>query len=211
MTLEEINVLEIEDVSEVLGQRLAVKELPVTSENLNTEFLLYKQELLDTELERLRVQDLKDRWETLKDRDAGVPSFRKLKPEVPNAQKYIMDLIKDKEREDEASAFFTALETEELSFIIDNTKTGLYLKMVEDVYTAMELVFGTRNDMSASAFAATWEAMVKRPANYVDAALGFTDEASVLAYANAKITLADAYAVQRLKIIGKFQQDVLGI
>lgn len=83
----------------------------------------------------------------------------------------------------------------------------LYAAMVSEIYTEMKTVFGTDNDVSASAFAATWEAMIKRPANYVDAELGFADEAAVTAYANAKISAADAYGVFRMKRIAKFEAD----
>ena len=91
--------------------------------------------------------------------------------------------------------------------------TVVYNSMVKDIYDQMLVVFGTRNDVSASAFAATYEAMLKRPANYVDIDLGFVDEAAVTAYANSKISASDAYGVFRMKRIAQFEaekQTILG-
>lgn len=98
---------------------------------------------------------------------------------------------------------FTVEKTEDKS----DEEQVLYDAMVSDVYNEMENVFGTRNDVSASAFAATWEAMIKRPENFVDPALGLNDESEVLAYANAKIAIADAYGVFRMKRIGQFESE----
>ena len=82
-----------------------------------------------------------------------------------------------------------------------------YEELVNDVYDSMESTFGTRNDVSAAAFASTWEAMVKRPASFVDASLGLSDEAAVTAYATPKLAAADAYGVYRLKRIAQFESD----
>lgn len=92
---------------------------------------------------------------------------------------------------------------------IDEDKKGmaiveLYNEMVKDIYAEMLAVFGTDNDVSAQAFASTYEAMAKRPANYVGE-LGLIDEAAVLAYANAEIAKADAYAIYRMNRILQFQ------
>tara|TARA_R110001599_G_scaffold21054_3_gene78617 strand:- start:90 stop:545 length:456 start_codon:yes stop_codon:yes gene_type:complete len=87
----------------------------------------------------------------------------------------------------------------------------LYNTMVKDVYAEMKVVFGTDNDASAQAFAATYEAMLKRPASYVDINLGLDDEAAVLAYAQTKIALSDAYGVFRLKRIGQYQAEKAAI
>ncbi len=86
-----------------------------------------------------------------------------------------------------------------------------YHLMVDDVYTEMKNVFGTDNDVSASAFAATWEAMLKRPAGYVDAELGLNSIAEVEAYAAAKIASSDAYGVYRLKRISQYQVEKASI
>lgn len=91
--------------------------------------------------------------------------------------------------------------------------TDAYNSMVKDVYDQMQIVFGTRNDVSASAFAATFEAMLKRPSSYIDATLGFNDEATVTAYATSKIIASDEYGVFRMKRIAQFEsekQTILG-
>ena len=86
-----------------------------------------------------------------------------------------------------------------------------YNLMVSEIYDRMETDFGTRNDVSASAFAATYEAMKKRPANYVDTDLGLADEAAVIAYADSKLVIADAYGVYRLKRIAQYQAEKAAI
>lgn len=80
----------------------------------------------------------------------------------------------------------------------------LYDEMVADVYDKMEILFGTRNDVSAAATASTWEAMEKRPANYVNMTPQLTSEALVVAYATAQLNLADAYAKWRLGRLAQF-------
>lgn len=82
-----------------------------------------------------------------------------------------------------------------------------YDLMVVDVYAQMLSTFGTTNDISASAFAATFEAMKNRPANYVDVDLGLADEAAVIAYADSKLLAADTYGVYRLKRIAQYQAE----
>lgn len=82
-----------------------------------------------------------------------------------------------------------------------------YKSMVKDIYDEMFKTFGTRNDVSAAAFASTFEAMLKRPAHYVDASLGLVDEDAVLAYAASKVKASDDYGVYRLKRIGQYQAE----
>lgn len=93
----------------------------------------------------------------------------------------------------------------------EESTTLLYQEMVKDVYDEMNNVFGTRNDVSASAFAATYEAMIKRPDNYVGEDLGFVDTAAVIQYANAKLAASDAYAVFRMKRIAQFEAEKAAI
>ena len=83
----------------------------------------------------------------------------------------------------------------------------LYNTMVSDIYTQMESVFGTRNDASAQAYASTWEAMLARPANYVNTDLGLADEQAVIDYATEKLNAADAYAVYRMNRIKQYEAD----
>ena len=86
-----------------------------------------------------------------------------------------------------------------------------YDLMVKDVYAEMKSVFGTDNDVSASAFASTYEAMLKRPLSYVDPELGLIDEAAVTAYATAKIASSDAYGIFRLKRINQYTAEKTAI
>jgi hypothetical protein len=82
-----------------------------------------------------------------------------------------------------------------------------YNVMVEEIYAEMAQVFGTSNDASAAATAATYEAMSKRPASYVDIALGFANASEVKAYADAKLDEADAYGIFRLKRIAQYKAE----
>ena len=92
----------------------------------------------------------------------------------------------------------------------ENSIAIAYDEMVKDIYAEMYKVFGTTNDVSAQATASTYEAMAKRPANYVGE-LGLVDEGAVEAYAKSKVAEADAYAIYRLKRIAKFQADRLAL
>lgn len=110
--------------------------------------------------------------------------------------------------DDSEKAEIEALFAQDINNVVEKEKQikVKYLEMVSDVYAEMGNVFGTKNDVSAQAFAATYEAMVKRPANYVGQ-LGLETEAAVLAYAEAKIAEADVYAVYRLNRIAQFQAE----
>jgi hypothetical protein len=81
-------------------------------------------------------------------------------------------------------------------------------KMRKDVYAGMESTFGFDSDITVMAQSMTWEAMVKRPANYISAALGLNTEAEVAAYATSKLNSADAYAVYRLELMKSYQDDI---
>jgi len=87
----------------------------------------------------------------------------------------------------------------------------IYDEMVKDVYDEMEKVFGTRNDVSVTAFAATYEAMLKRPENYIDNELGLNDASAVTAFAQSKISSSDAYGVYRLKRIAHYEAEKAAI
>lgn len=81
MTIEEINALTVETLEVELIGRIYRKEDPrpeeipnYTIEQLEAELLIYKDELIVIENERLRVQDLKDRFKVIEDIDAGFPA-----------------------------------------------------------------------------------------------------------------------------------------
>ena len=115
------------------------------------------------------------------------------------------------------SAIVEKNEDDDLILVEDPTEllnaqvTVRYNELVVDVYAEMNAVFGTTNDVSAAASAATFEAMVKRPASYVDAALGLNTEAEVTAYASARLDGADAYGIFRLKRIAQYQAEKTAI
>lgn len=81
---------------------------------------------------------------------------------------------------------------------------AIYNTMVQEVEAEMLVVFGTSNVNSASAFAQTYEAMLKRPANYVDAGLGLNSPEEVAGFATVKLATIDAYGVFRLNKINTF-------
>jgi len=83
---------------------------------------------------------------------------------------------------------------------------ALYETMVVEIYDKMEADIGTRNDVSVSANAATFEAMQVRPANYLGVN-GLTTEAEVTAYAATQLDALDAFAVYRLNRLAQFQSD----
>jgi hypothetical protein len=98
-------------------------------------------------------------------------------------------------------------EIEKAKVLKEREVNSLYEAMVKDVYDEMEVVFGTRNDVSAAATASTYEAMVKRPDNYVGALPGLDTKEAVLFFANEKLKNADKYGVSRMKRIAKFNAD----
>lgn len=120
-----------------------------------------------------------------------------------------MNLVfSDDSNEAEVDAFLSGISNESLEGVrIKEEQVKVkYDEMVKDVYDEMLKVFGTSNDVSAQATASTYEAMAKRPANYVGQ-LGLVDEAAVLAYANVEIAKADTYAVFRLNRIAQFNSE----
>lgn len=156
MTLEEINALEIENVSEILGQRLLEKSLPVTSENLATEFLLYKQELFDAESERLRVKDLKDRWKVIADKDAGLVVFRVIVPNIPNPLKYFKDMLKDETKKDEIEALMVQLETKDAELDLERQQA------INDENDSIQELKDLKKDLIAAINATDWDKNIKK-------------------------------------------------
>lgn len=83
----------------------------------------------------------------------------------------------------------------------------LYNQMLNDIYDEVENVFGTRSDVTASANVSTYEAMIKRPGNFIDETLGLTTEQEVLNFANDKMSLIDSFGIFRLKRIKQFETE----
>ena len=89
---------------------------------------------------------LKIRYKKIKDRDPGTPAFYKLKPEIPNADKYINDLINDPEREEEAMQFMSELETSDKIFEDEITANEYKLKRKKE-YDRTGLSFNSYIEM----------------------------------------------------------------
>lgn len=95
MTIEEINALEAIDVLEILEDRLdanGVERLNgefYSSQQLSDEFAIYKANLIAMETERLREQDLKDRFAGLTDMRMA---FHALFIES-NPERWLLDII----------------------------------------------------------------------------------------------------------------------
>jgi hypothetical protein len=148
MNHEQINKLTVNDVIEVLFFRLFKNQdlstvpdkwfwykddiisydnlelhpsfVKPTLEEFEAELVKYKQELIDIENERLRIEALMERWNTLARRDAGIPAFYRLVKFVANAQYYMLVMIKNKKQAVEAEALMTALELEDAKIVKEN-------------------------------------------------------------------------------------------
>lgn len=138
MTLEQINELKIEDCELILKQRLENED--ATQEELESEFSAYKLELIAEETARIeelnRQADLQARWKVIHLRDAGVPAFRRLKSDVPNAEKYIQDLIKDKSRAQEAESFMEDIEAED-AILVHEIESNEYQELRKAEYGSL--------------------------------------------------------------------------
>ena len=86
----------------------------------------------------------------------------------------------------------------------------IYSEMVEDIYNEMLNVFGTKNDASAQASVATYEAMANRPENYVGQ-LGLVSVEDVVEFSKAKLVKADEYGIFRMNRIEKFKVEVAAL
>ena len=106
-------------------------------------------------------------------------------------------------------------EDEEGNLVVVENETPKLIKaaydsMVAHIYAEMLTVFGTSNDASAAAFAATYEAMKARPESYVGK-LGLTTKEEVEAYATAKLLASDNYAIYRMEKISEYQITKAGL
>lgn len=131
MTLEEISSLVLNDVINQVKSRVfaSLDPQPVfdeetggeyetwfdsqfTQEQLDAEFLVYKQELIDTENERLRKEDLKTRFESLNDMRLA---FHTLHPNTPNPAIWLKELLQKDAIEAEAD--MVALEAKDIELL----------------------------------------------------------------------------------------------
>jgi hypothetical protein len=80
---------------------------------------------------------------------------------------------------------------------------GLHAALNTEVYTEMARIYETTNPDSATAYHETWKLMVEYPEDYL-VVTGMPDEASVIAFASAKLAEVKAYAVWRIQKINEF-------
>jgi len=141
------------------------------------------------------------KWVAIIKRKESEENFKSSFTEQESAKEYAKKITSNKN-------FFKDESHYEVEIYQDNSEEieNSYNEMVEEIYDAMEKVFETRSDSSASAYAATYEAMAKRPENYVDKELGFLSAEQVKTYADLKIKEADEFAVFRMKRIAKFSK-----
>lgn len=76
---------------------------------------------------------------------------------------------------------------------------ALESQLWQEILTEMEVVYGTKDMNSATAYFLTWKRASESPASFVGTL--FPDEASVTAWVNPKLASADAFAVWRLEKI----------
>lgn len=131
MTIEEINALILDDVKSDVQWRVFSNKDPLperpdplpedfdeetwfntqfTQVELESEFLVLKQELLAAETERLRKQNLIDRFEGLSDMRLA---FHSVHPDIPNPAVYLRDLCNQIDHAD-AESKMVALEAKDV-------------------------------------------------------------------------------------------------
>lgn len=97
----------------VLHSSLVKPELSV----FESEFLVYKQELIDAENARLvevaRVNDIMSRWQAIEGRDAGIPAFHSIISNQSNPHLYFKEQILDEVNHGLAEQRLSALEVQE--------------------------------------------------------------------------------------------------
>jgi len=164
MTIEQINGLKLDDYLESMQYRIWVKidpkpeDMPeFTLPELEVEFLLFKSELIAAENERLRKQDLKDRFESLTDMRAA---FHNLHDE-PNPGLWLKNLL----LRDPSSAEIdmAALEAKDIEIQNDPKKIKAdYIQARNDEYAAE----GVSRDLILEAL---WEAVVENRPDKINA------------------------------------------
>lgn len=137
MTIAEINNLIVEDVKHILRVRLyptldpqpsipeplpqdfdmeAWNDSHFTEEELNSELVLYKTELISIENERLRKENLKNRFESLMDMRMV---YHTLYPDQPNPSLFLKNLCC---QEDHADAESKMQQLESKDYELQNTQ-----------------------------------------------------------------------------------------
>lgn len=115
-SIDKVNAKTVEGELDILSTRVSEK-LAITPQMRIDELEVWKLELGIYEDERLRKVDLWARVEAIKESGGGIPLFHRIKPDVPNAKKYIRNLIEDQSREVEAEDFISQLEAENVIYL----------------------------------------------------------------------------------------------
>lgn len=112
--------------------------------DMDAELVIYKQGLTDTENIRLaevaRIQDLKDRYEVMKDRDAGMPAFLELFPDIPNNAVYFRDMILGESDKSLAESRLKAIEDADIKYKADQDSTAYIDKRIAEYPHVRDLV-----------------------------------------------------------------------
>lgn len=127
MTIEEINALDSHPYQDQMRERVLKKrEIPptapegdydywewlrteVSESELEAEFLIFKQELLDAENERLRKEDFRNRINAIEDLSG---SFHSIHNDIPNHAKFLKDL-EDHHDHEYVESIISALESKD--------------------------------------------------------------------------------------------------
>jgi len=121
MTLQDIDLMQIEDHEYKLRERLLPNEEP-TSEELAAEFEIYKDELRAEEEARLvevaRIQDIKDRWAGLADLNMTMMRLG----HDQNIQNYALELTRIIEENDQIR--LAELESDDAVYRLEMTAQG---------------------------------------------------------------------------------------
>lgn len=224
MTLEQINALTVKDVLQIIISKIiTLPEGEFVSYDESIEGAWYEkivmpegitkpskdsfQSTFDNYISELttecnRVKNLETTFHTLYSKDSGMPSFRKIWPEIANPLAFFNQNLHDKEFDFK----FNQVLLEETKLEKSDLVQKAYDKMNSDVYTKMQEVFGTSNAESAAANQSTWSLMMQSPSAFVGS-LGFTSEAEVIAYSQPKHESAIAYGIWRLTRIQQFRDE----
>lgn len=169
-------------------------------------FIEYKQELINQFKpiwdEENRQNLLRTKFDSLYSKDAGMPSFHKIWPNVVNPLAFFNENLSNKDFDFK----FDAVLLEENKLVSAELVQKAYDRMNSEVYAKMQETFGTSNAESAAANQSTWMLMVQSPTSFIGV-IGFTSVEEVLAYSQPKYDSAIAYGIWRLNRIQQFRDE----
>jgi len=148
MTLEQIDALILDDYRETISHRIWNRMDPKPEDmpeflnaELEAEFEIYKAELIAQENERLRKEDLENRFENLNDKRLA---FHTLHPDTPNPALWLKELLSNSDSAD-AESKMAALEVKDLE-----------LKPSAEEIKAEQIKRETRREISIDDFLNAW-------------------------------------------------------